>query len=311
MVSDKENGKSKKVLIIVLIDLVIVIGLVVAMLIIFFNKDDNLLDNYLEYCPEITLEEGIKSASKNGVKAEYRELDGVKTVVINYPKETLVANIIIKDGLINFDTVYLSSVDLFATSSFYINVINENLCKKGNNEEIPIIEKTPVIEDEIKTDDYYYVLYDDKTDLYKKYFNQLKNELLKKNVDDEEYASIVTKLFVTDFYSLINKMSNNDVGGVFFIHETIRDKFILKASDTLYKYVWSNISEGRRKDLPEVSNVEIKEIVQKPIEFNDINDPNGYEILVDVSYVKDTGYPKTVELMLIHDNKKLYIVSVK
>ena len=58
------------------------------------------------------------------------------------------------------------------------------------------------ISDEIK--EFGYVLEDNETDLYKKYFNQLSKTLNveKEDIDYDKYAELVSKLFVADFYNL-------------------------------------------------------------------------------------------------------------
>ena len=59
-------------------------------------------------------------------------------------------------------------------------------------------------------------------------------------------------MFVTDFYTLSTKVTNQDVGGLEFIYSKNKDNFKLKASDTLYKYIESNVYGDRKQKLPEV-----------------------------------------------------------
>ena len=160
-------------------------------------------------------------------------------------------------------------------------------------------------------DNYSYTLESNSTRLFKKYYKQLEEELEDKKIDEENYASLVAKLFVIDYYTLDNKITNKNIGGVQFIHSNLQDDFISEASNTMYKYVKSNLYGNRKQKLPEVNNVEVSEI--KEIEYNngDYVDNSGYEVIVEVGYVKDYEYPKMVTLTMIHEDIKLVIVEVK
>ncbi len=152
-------------------------------------------------------------------------------------------------------------------------------------------KKTPVKEvkklDDIKVKEIDYTLYDNKSDLYKEYFGELKDVLTKDKVDDLEYAKVVAKLFVTDFYSLEDKKTNTDVGGLDFIHPDMKENFILKATDTLYKYVESNVYGDRKQELPKVTKVEIKNAEAKPLTYDKYTDGLVYVVTVTVTYKKD------------------------
>ena len=177
-------------------------------------------------------------------------------------------------------------------------------------------EKTPEPEevkkeDEIQTKEFDYTLYDNKSDLYKEYFGKLKEELLKEEVNDQEYAKIISQLFVTDFYSLDDKLTSTDIGGLDFLYENIKENFVLKAIDTIYKYVQSNVYGERKQDLPKVSKVEVKEATLTPVTIGDLTDQNGYTVTLSITYEKEMGYPKEVTLKLVHVEKKIYVVEVK
>ena len=177
-------------------------------------------------------------------------------------------------------------------------------------------EKKPVVEevkkeDEIQTKEFDYTLYENKSELYKNYFSKLKEELTKEEVNEEEYAKLLAQLFVIDFYSLKDKTTSTDIGGLDFIYEPMKKNFILKASDTIYKYVESNVYGDRKQELPKVKEVAIKSLEKKPIKIGDVNDQNGYKVVVTITYEKDLKFPKEVSLSLIHVESKLYILDVK
>ena len=171
--------------------------------------------------------------------------------------------------------------------------------------------------DEVKIinriEDYEYILEDNETMLYKSYFDELILVLENDNVNEEEYAKLVVKLFVSDFYNLDNKITKNDVGGGQYIYEAARDNMILKAKDTIYKYVESNLNDNRKQELPIVSNVEIEDI--KQVEFKDEiskqTDDKAYEIKAAWTYKKDLGYQMSATFRLMHEGKKISIVEIE
>ena len=77
---------------------------------------------------------------------------------------------------------------------------------------------------------YNYTLDNNETDVYQKYFKELDECLKKEEIDRVEYSNLISKLFVIDFYTLNNKITNKDIGGVQFLKEDIKKNFSLKAS---------------------------------------------------------------------------------
>lgn len=179
--------------------------------------------------------------------------------------------------------------------------------KKAKQEPVEEVK----VEDKVETKEFNYTLYDNKSDLYKEYFQELKEELTKDIVNEDEYAKILAKLFITDFYSLEDKKTNTDIGGLDFIYEEMKENFILKAQDTIYKNVKSNVYGDRKQSLPKVKAVEITSATKKNVSIGNAQDPLGYIVVAKVTYEKDLGYPKQITLTLVHKDKKLYIVEVK
>lgn len=164
------------------------------------------------------------------------------------------------------------------------------------------------ISDEIK--EFGYVLEDNETDLYKKYFNQLSKTLNveKEDIDYDKYAELVSKLFVADFYNLENKTTKNDVGGLQFIHEDMQDNFSLKAKDTMYKNIKSNVYGDRKQELPEVKDITMDDIESDTFTYND----TGYDsinVTLSWEYKKDLGYDDEKIFTLIKDGDKLWLVE--
>ena len=163
--------------------------------------------------------------------------------------------------------------------------------------------------DTIKNYDYH--LKEEDSKLTSTLFNELDKVLSKEEIDEEKYAKLISQLFVIDFYTLNNKLSNTDIGGIQYIHPDIKDNFTLKAENTVYKYVKSNIYGNRRQELPIVINTTIEDIKTINYTSKSHNDNNSYQIKMNVEYQKDLKYPTKIELKLIHKDKKLYIIEVK
>lgn len=182
-----------------------------------------------------------------------------------------------------------------------IGIVLYNFGRENNNNEIMVVSSI---------DDYNYVLDSNETRVYKKYFKELEDILASSEIDEEEYAKLVTKLFVIDFYTLTNKVTNQDVGGLQFINSSIKDNFYSKAVNTIYKYVKSNLYGTRHQNLPEVKDVEIASV--KVIKFaeGNIKDNLGYEVVSNISYKKDLGYPENIIVRLVHEESKITVVEV-
>lgn len=181
-----------------------------------------------------------------------------------------------------------------------INIISSlNNSKKISTETIDTIEK------------YNYNLKQNESTYYKKLFKDLKNELKKEKVDEENYASIVSKMFLTDFLSLDNAINKNDIGGTDFVYEDYRETFIKKSKDTIYLYIENNIYGDRKQELPLVKEVKITNIENKEYNGKTKTDLKAYYVECEVIYKKDLGYQKKVNLILIHNNEKLEIVSME
>lgn len=159
-------------------------------------------------------------------------------------------------------------------------------------------------------DEYGYTLDENDSKYFKEVFKELKKNLESKEMNEEEYATQIAKLFVIDFYSLDYATSKNDIGGVQFIYNEYQESFIHKAKDTIYKYVENDLYDKREQELPVVTSVEVTDIFQETREFDAINDDDAYVVTVRVTYEKDLGYPTECTLILVHRNNILEIASL-
>lgn len=157
--------------------------------------------------------------------------------------------------------------------------------------------------------EYGYVLEENETELYKDLFKKLKNILNKKEIDEKEYAELVTKLFVADFYNLDNKITKNDVGGTQFIHSEAKDNFLLKAKDTFYKGIESNVYGDRAQKLPIVSEIILVDIDEGDFEIGD-NKVDSYIVNLKWKYETNLDYENEKQFILVKEDKKLSIVQM-
>ena len=151
--------------------------------------------------------------------------------------------------------------------------------------------------------------YDRKADS-RALFEKLKVALDKEEVDEELYATLLSQLFVTDFYTLSNKLSSSDVGGLDFVLAENKDNFAAKAKDTMYKSVKTNLYGDRDQELPTVTKVSVDNIITNNYTYGDKKDAEAYSVKCSVTYDKDLGYPSTVKLTLVHTDKKLEVAKV-
>ena len=155
---------------------------------------------------------------------------------------------------------------------------------------------------------YGYSLQESDTELYKSEFDNLSNTLNKETIDFEEYAKCISKLYVIDFYTLSNKLSNTDIGGLEFVYPEIKDNFKLKAKDTIYKYIEVNYNGKREQKLPEVSEVNVEEVTESKYKIGE-EEFDSYVVKTRWQYVEDLGYQTSAKLTIIKDSSKLYIVE--
>lgn len=160
-----------------------------------------------------------------------------------------------------------------------------------------------------KMDDYPYYLNSNATRLYKKYYKLLEEELKDSKVDEKEYAKLVAQLFSIDFYTLSNKLTNQDIGGIQFISPSLQEKFSSESKNTVYKYIENNISGKRTQELPEVKKVEVSNIETVSYNKSNLSDSSAFKVLVELEYVVDLGYPESLELFFIHEDNKLVLVE--
>ena len=177
-----------------------------------------------------------------------------------------------------------------------------NKGKAASNEpKVTVTELDSIVE-------YGYRLEDRDTVLYKEYFKALSEELKKEEVSSEEYAKLLSKMYIIDLYTISNKINQYDVGSLDFVSPEGRENFEKKVQDTIYKYVEDNTYGKRTQELPEVSSIEVVNIVEEKQKINE-TEYDGYSIDLTWEYVKDLGYDKKANLKLVKQDKFLYVIK--
>ena len=170
----------------------------------------------------------------------------------------------------------------------------------------------PKVVDEIKLKSINYVVNENDTKLFKDNFEELKKVLNDKKIDNKKYAETVSKLFVIDFFTLSNKTSKNDIGGVQFVYSSYKTDFVDFARDGMYKRVNNSIEDGNNSNLPTVKSVNVSNVeeIDPSAIFSNIDfgeDKVGYEVTLDWTYKNDDDYQDSTTLTIVNDGKKLSI----
>ncbi len=171
--------------------------------------------------------------------------------------------------------------------------------------------ETIKVEDVDTIEGYDYTLKSNSTKYFKDLFKQLKECLEADEIDEDEYAELVSKMFIADFFNLDNKISKNDVGGVQFVYEGFRDDFIKLVSTSIYKNVESNLYDDREQNLPVVTNVSIEKGDNTTFTYGDQTDDNAYVMNFEIEYDEDLDYQTSGTLTLIHNDKKLEVAAME
>ena len=190
---------------------------------------------------------------------------------------------------------------IFILVAIIIVVLGYFAYTNENEKEVKVIKKI---------NKYGYNLKENETELYKDEFDRLNDILTKDEVDYDEYAKSVAKLFIIDFYTLSNKLSKNDIGGTEFIKDDMKDNFIEEARSTFYKYLQVKTDE-RNQELPEVSSIDDVTLEKTEFKYADKTvDNNAYKVTISWSYKQDLGYESNANMIIVKQDKKLYVVEM-
>ena len=130
-------------------------------------------------------------------------------------------------------------------------------------EEPPSEEEGRIIEELPPTNGY--TLRRNPTEYQLELFDRLVNahDRFAETASDEDlkaYASAIVQNFVADFFTLSNKNSRTDIGGLQFFSEDVRDNFRTSAIDEFYLYLNQHLEMFDRELLPTVISTTILEV---------------------------------------------------
>ena len=155
---------------------------------------------------------------------------------------------------------------------------------------------------------YGYSLHDRDSKTYKDTFKELSKTLNSDNIDYKNYATLASKLFIMDLFTLDNKLGSTDIGGLQFIHKDLKENFKENMGNTIYKYVEINIDGKRTQELPTVKEVTVSDVLETKYTYNNKDYPS-YVVTANWEYEKDLGYQKSMKITFIKDKNILYIVK--
>lgn len=139
-------------------------------------------------------------------------------------------------------------------------------------------------------------------------FKELEEILSKEEVDQNDYASVLAKLFVIDFYTLTNKINKYDVGSLEYILSSKVDSFRMKAMDTIYRDIIDNTYRDRVQQLPEITNVEVLDVVDTTFELDE-EEVKAIQVTMTYDYKEDLGYDTEGTIYFVTNAQKLEVVS--
>ncbi len=160
-----------------------------------------------------------------------------------------------------------------------------------------------------KIDGYEYTLDDRDTEVFKEKFEELKKLLESESFEEEDYVSLVSELFIIDLYTIDNKISKYDVGGLEYVYEPARDSFKSMAMDSIYKTVINNIDKKREQSLPIVASTTVNEITPNTYEMPDESEVESYDVDISWDYESSLGYDNEGVITLIKNDNRIDVVA--
>ena len=157
-------------------------------------------------------------------------------------------------------------------------------------------------------DEFGYSLDDRDTELMKSTYNELKNVLTQDEINYEDYAEVLAKLFVIDLFTMDNKVNRYDVGSTEYVYPDSVDNFKTNVEDTIYKTMENNSDGKRRQNLPEVSSIDDTSVETSTFEIDETT-YDSYVVSLNWSYETNLGYDEFATITLIELDNKLYVVE--
>lgn len=157
-------------------------------------------------------------------------------------------------------------------------------------------------------DEYGYTLEDRDTALFEEKFHELETLLNQEEFGQEEYVSLVSQLFIIDFYTIDNKISRYDIGGLEYVYTDAVASLKSVAQNSIYKTVENNLDNTRTQDLPIVTSITVDSISDYEYIMPDESTVSGYRVALSWTYTENLGYDTEGVLVLIPDGNKVGVV---
>jgi len=177
-----------------------------------------------------------------------------------------------KNDKFNQFLIFLSIFSLlifFVSLVFLISRMNEVLGR--DNQDLSEIEITSPLEQQTSDDlpsigyelrpnatDYQLELFDKLIHAHQSFYEEDSTRNL------EEYASVIVRNFIADFFTLSNKHSRSDVGGLQFFSDEVVDDFRNFAIDDFYLYLNLHLDNFEHETLPTVNSTTILDVRFEP-----------------------------------------------
>lgn len=154
-------------------------------------------------------------------------------------------------------------------------------CNGNQEEQTEKEEKVVISENSV------YLAPKDPTAYMKTAYDEVSDALA--SSDEEAEAQAVAKLFVADFFTLSNKTSDTDIGGLSYIPSDAYEDMEVYARFYFYNNYSSIVAEYGEEQLPCVEDVTVDDVQPAQITYGDTT-YDGYEVQVTIAYA-DTQAP--------------------
>ena len=162
--------------------------------------------------------------------------------------------------------------------AFAVNIFK--IAAKGAQDEAVQTVETEKPENEFINE--YYTIGHNATEINKEYFREL-NKALDAG-DHKAIAEAVTKCFVTEYYTWINKDGNYDVGGMQYIWSDDKRDFEVYSRYNFYQDMDLYISQLGTENLIEVTAVNVTSSEPTTYEIDDETTAEAYDVTAEWTY---------------------------
>lgn len=170
-----------------------------------------------------------------------------------------------------------------------------------------------------------YAVPSNPSDAQAKLFNKLTKAM--KGNDDDKVASLVAQNFAFDFFSLKNKESSQDVGGLTYLPENRTDEFKTFAMGYVYSNYATIKNDLGSKHLPMVNKITVEDVEEATINYIDIipanselgtpaqeveNEYDGYLVSISLEYdsTKADDLKESVVIAIINYNDRYCVTNI-